>query len=828
MLLFAVLICAVYFQVAWGGKSLLSTLYYPHPFCNTDTEGRKPVNSFNIDLSTPAFYEMPVNKLTGNMYRGGILPLWNPYQAAGTPLAAQYSSRVFFPYQILENVLPWWTWDYFILGRLIISAFFTYLFLRLLNISFPCAFLGGIFYSLCGSFTWFINLEEFTNVAMMLPVCLFSLEKFILFKKKRHIGETALASAAMLLAGQPEIAIYVMLFLGAYYLTRTAVKNYKLLLKCLLQFILITVLGLGLAAFLIIPFLELIPNAYQCHPAGGTMGIQDPASLIIALGILIPSFFELPTYYRFFPHNGAWDCLGGYTGILLFFLIALAFCCNKGPLRRNFIFFSLFGLAIIFKNFGFPAILWIGRLPLLNQSWSPRWAGPVWTFSLSLAAACGMQIILNQTKIKKKIIWATSLFLSVIAAFLVNRTTYLSQFKGLDSAQLKAALPPIFGGILICVSVLAAAALLFSYCKNKERLMGSIICLALLELGFYIPKGAAFPWTALKLIPFVLGILAIIFLVKARWILSTGAGLAVVLSSIIIDIQSPYGFPQRCNLFNEPGYIRFLKQDNTDFSRIVAEGTALIPNFSSAFSLLDIRYINSLSLAHYQNYVDRHLLKEPHAWITDRLWFTGIADLHKTNPRSIYQEINDNFLYYSYLGVKYILTPQSICLNLPLVYYDAAIKIYKNPQSFPRAYMACLPIAAKDFQEAQDLMRTKDLKNTVILEEPPPEWYAPAGAVSPQSVHIDKYLPQQVKISADLNSDGILVLTDTFYPGWHAYIDNQEEKIYRVNGLARGIFIKKGKHNIVFTYSPCSFKIGVLISSVSLLICLAMIFTRKR
>ncbi|MFH1245540.1 MAG: hypothetical protein V1662_03565, partial [Candidatus Omnitrophota bacterium] len=34
LLLFAVLICAVYFQVAWGGKSLLSTLYYPHPFCN--------------------------------------------------------------------------------------------------------------------------------------------------------------------------------------------------------------------------------------------------------------------------------------------------------------------------------------------------------------------------------------------------------------------------------------------------------------------------------------------------------------------------------------------------------------------------------------------------------------------------------------------------------------------------------------------------------------------------------------------------------------------------------------------------------------------------
>jgi hypothetical protein len=103
LLIYLALISALYAPVVFGGKSLQPALYQPHGVVQGwpyGYEGRKPVNTFNVDLATPAYYEWPVNKLIGDIYKTGSLPLWNPYQAAGTPLAADYSTRAFFPYLI--------------------------------------------------------------------------------------------------------------------------------------------------------------------------------------------------------------------------------------------------------------------------------------------------------------------------------------------------------------------------------------------------------------------------------------------------------------------------------------------------------------------------------------------------------------------------------------------------------------------------------------------------------------------------------------------------------------------------------------------------------
>jgi len=78
-----------------------------------------------------------------------------------------------------------------------------------------------------------------------------------------------------------------------------------------------------------------------------------------------------------------------------------------------------------------------------------------------------------------------------------------------------------------------------------------------------------------------------------------------------------------------------------------------------------------------------------------------------------------------------------------------------------------------------------------------------------------------IKISG---SPAFLVLSDSFYPGWHAYIDGVESKIYKTNGVARGILIDKpGEHQIKFKYKPMSFYIGLTISVVSLILLLIMI-----
>jgi uncharacterized membrane protein YfhO len=62
----------------------------------------------------------------------------------------------------------------------------------------------------------------------------------------------------------------------------------------------------------------------------------------------------------------------------------------------------------------------------------------------------------------------------------------------------------------------------------------------------------------------------------------------------------------------------------------------------------------------------------------------------------------------------------------------------------------------------------------------------------------------------------LLILSDTFYPGWHAYIDEKEVKIYQADYIFRAVEIPPGEHKVEFIYAPASFKIGATMSLIAL------------
>ena len=72
-----------------------------------------------------------------------------------------------------------------------------------------------------------------------------------------------------------------------------------------------------------------------------------------------------------------------------------------------------------------------------------------------------------------------------------------------------------------------------------------------------------------------------------------------------------------------------------------------------------------------------------------------------------------------------------------------------------------------------------------------------------------------------------MVLTDIYYPGWKAFIDETETKIYRADGLVRAIFIPEGQHTIEFVYQPESYYNGIIISLVSAIILISTLLFYK-
>jgi hypothetical protein len=842
LMLYLVLIIIIYAQIAVFGKSLLSSLYYP----NQDDyklghRGREIVNTFNIDLASNAFYEEPINRLTGKLYLKGEVPLWNPYQGCGVPLAAQYSTRVFFPYQILENIFPAQSWDYFMLGRLLISAFFTYLFLNLIGLSVCASFIGGVCYMLSGSSVWFINNEQFANVAMTVPIAIFYFEKMIQNKNNnRFFVLASLSVALILLAGQPEVAVYALLLTCAYYIFRSIIKATCVLgfFKNVLKLIPVVILGLCASAIIIIPFHEYFLHSYNCHPPGGNMGSTEgivPPGL--GIGIFLPYIFELITHYRFFPHNGVWDYLGGYIGVLPAFLILIGIFCGKGEYRKYFLFFFIFAFLIILKNFGFPLMVLAGRLPFLDQAWSGRWAGPVWTFSLACAAAIGLENIINSSKNNKTTIWVIAL--SLLAMMLVYYPLSFFWMKsGLFNELLNIAdqasfgsvvLPTLLTGLFIAACVLLTGCLLlFKYkATGKKDCIFGIVLLLIFELWFYVPQGMDPSWRMLKIIPFLIGVIAVWSFTRYKRL---GKILCViaVFSNILIDVNSPQGMPERRDPFSKQPYVKFLEA-RRGYYRVTGTGGILIPNFASAFGIFDIRYIDSLSPEIYQNYVDKHLLKSPHNYITDRLWFTGIPDATRKYSLPADKDIQSNLPFYSFLGVKYILVPKETDLGLPLV-YDQEIKIYENISCLPRIFIVHDVGYAASYTLAQEMIAEARVGagSRVILEVKIPERYVNLYAADNLQAAISSYRPNRVVARAFLNAPGILVLTDIFYPGWKAYVDGKQIKIYRVNGLVRGVLLEEGEHTVVFTYFPESFKIGLYLFILSILVYLIILIRRTR
>ncbi|MBX9669091.1 MAG: YfhO family protein [Candidatus Obscuribacterales bacterium] len=89
--------------------------------------------------------------------------------------------------------------------------------------------------------------------------------------------------------------------------------------------------------------------------------------------------------------------------------------------------------------------------------------------------------------------------------------------------------------------------------------------------------------------------------------------------------------------------------------------------------------------------------------------------------------------------------------------------------------------------------------------------------------------PEYSKLTVKTSKRRLLVVSDSFYPGWYAKIDGSPVDLLRVNQINRGVFVPQGNHTVEINYSPMSLKIGIglFVLSISILIGLAVSQRRK-
>jgi hypothetical protein len=156
--------------------------------------------------------------------------------------------------------------------------------------------------------------------------------------------------------------------------------------------------------------------------------------------------------------------------------------------------------------------------------------------------------------------------------------------------------------------------------------------------------------------------------------------------------------------------------------------------------------------------------------------------------------------------------------------------LYEIDRTVPRVYVVNKSVvetnstqilrhlASLEFDPNQEVILDEDLANR-------------PGHPLLATARIDRYENQAVTVQVSLNHSGILVLADSYYPGWNAYVNGRQEKIYRANLFFRAVPLSAGTHTVEFRYEPRSFAIGRAVSIVTLSLIVAvsmLLYMRKR
>jgi hypothetical protein len=154
-------------------------------------------------------------------------------------------------------------------------------------------------------------------------------------------------------------------------------------------------------------------------------------------------------------------------------------------------------------------------------------------------------------------------------------------------------------------------------------------------------------------------------------------------------------------------------------------------------------------------------------------------------------------------------------IHLARYFPDYPSWLYQIDAVTPRAYVVGQTTAEADPSKILEKLAGDefDSRHEVILERHLNLLY---GDKLHSWAKILDYTNQKVTLAASLSRSGVLVLADSYYPGWRVYVDGEERQILRANLFFRAVELPVGNHRVEFRYEPLSFTIGLVVSLLSL------------
>lgn len=147
-----------------------------------------------------------------------------------------------------------------------------------------------------------------------------------------------------------------------------------------------------------------------------------------------------------------------------------------------------------------------------------------------------------------------------------------------------------------------------------------------------------------------------------------------------------------------------------------------------------------------------------------------------------------------------------------LVYRSEDVAVFENPDASPRAFITH-NVKQVDDAEAFRQLRSAHPNAEIYVSEGP-ELYTDVGQGFNESARVVTYEPERVVVETRLDSEGYLILTDAWDPGWLVLVDGAPAPLARADVIFRATLLEAGAHRVEFLYRPRAFYLGLTLTGI--------------
>ena len=728
------------------------------------------------------------------------IPLWDRYISCGLPFVDATHGDTFYPAALLQFFIPL----HKALGlKLVLHVFlsgaFMFVFLKNYGLRKLSAFAGSVAYMTAPMIITLVypGHDAKMYVAALLPLGMNFLYKGIESKGKLNYLYFGAVVGFMILSSHLQTTYFALWFYFLYMLYRV-IKDYfenRKLSDTVNKF---GLFWAGIVLALFIGAVQLIPP-YMYTKEFSIRGTEAKTSYEHAISwgmhpeeamsLVVPEFCgenrtsHVQTYEEqkkvvedggnsYWGRN-AFKLNSEYSGVIILILTMLAVFFYRGKFRKDIIFFSSFGAFSVLYSL-------VDHTPL---------------FRLVYSLIPGVKMFRGQGMI----LFILSFVLSVVAGVLIE---YIIQLK--EEGKTEKYLKPL----LITAAVIFAAGIIKSFALPAmmgiyksvfdPARMPSPEYMSVIRSGIVI---STFLITA--------SLVAIYMYLKNSY--NTLIFIAIISALLFIDTY-------RVN--NK--FIQTVSKDGLGIKFTDIEITKQLRELESQegyFRLYDLNMFGP-------NQLPIHRVTTLTGFHDNELkWFRKFRGVNEEGVNTdenltgnLNEYYNNNFL--NLAGVRFLLYQPK----------DTKGEVIPNANYLPRAFVVRgYEVIADEDKIVERLKSDFNPGSSVILEKEPKLSFIADSTAAGEIVSY-KYLGNEIELEVRMNSNGIIVMTDNYFPYWHAYDQNGKElEIYKADLTYRAVELEKGDHKIIFRYISKPYIVAKYLSIIGLIFLLiVIIFVRFR